>query len=485
MIYKIAYSRSTLYWFLLHALLGVATTFSPWALILWVYFTVFTSGFSWFQSSIGNRLYSISMAIAYLTPFELLSRISNAFPYVPYEFSKYLMFFLLLLGIFSGANRERNGILMLFMILPSFLFADSNEVYFLEVVFNGLGAVNVALAVIFFSSLILQFDQYKKLMKLMLLPIFTSLIYLVIRTPDLSTIEFSLGANAVASGGFGPNQVSTVVGLGLYLIFIFWIFNWKWTGYRWLDALLVIAFAFQGLLTFSRGGMLGAALGVIMLAVMTIFLDRKYRIRNRIPDIRKYIIPGVVIIVSTFMVVNEITGGTLLLRYSGETVGTLKGTKEKNFNVITTSRYKIFNGDLKLWSENPVFGVGVAASKHLRENTEDITAHIEASRLLAEHGSFGLMYMILLVIVGLNILKKNKNAVIRAQLFILFSIGIYTTFHSALRTFVTPLLVGVGCLHVVYNPPRKRDEEHANESNSMVSDAPMDYVEQGGANRLL
>lgn len=460
MIYKIAYSRSALYWLIVHAILGLATTFTPWALVIWVYAAVVSSGSSWFQSSIGNRLYSIAMAIAYLTPFELLSRVSKAFPYVPYEFSKYLMFFLLLLGIFSGANRERNGILMLFMILPAFLFADSPDVYFLEVVFNGLGAINIALAVIYFGSLRLDFGMYKKILKLMLLPIFASLMHLVIKTPDLSTIEFSLGANAQASGGFGPNQVSTVIGLGLYLIFIFWIFNWKWTGYRWLDAGLVILFGFQGLLTFSRGGMLGAALGVIMLAVMTALIDRKYRLRNKIPDIRKYIIPGVAIIICTFMIVNEITGGTLLLRYSGETVGTLKGTKEKNFNVITTSRYKIFNGDLKLWSENPIFGVGVAASKHLRENTKDITAHIEASRLLAEHGVFGLIYMILIIIIGLNILRKNKNIIIRAQLFILFSIGIYTTFHSALRTFVTPLLVGVGCLNVVYNPRliSKRDE---------------------------
>lgn len=189
-----------------------------------------------------------------------------------------------------------------------------------------------------------------------------------------------------------------------------------------------------------------------MLTVMTIFIDRKYRIRNRIPDVRKYLIPGFILIAVTFITVNEITGGTLALRYAGETVGTMKGTKDKDFNVITTSRYKIFNGDLKLWAENPIFGVGVAASKHLRENTEDITAHIEASRLLAEHGSFGLAYIILLVLVGFNILRKNKNVILRSILFIFFSIGVYTTFHSALRTFVTPLLVGVGCLNVIYSP---------------------------------
>jgi len=75
--------------------------------------------------------------------------------------------------------------------------------------------------------------------------------------------------------------------------------------------------------------------------------------------------------------------------------------------------------------------------------------------------------------------------VIRAQLFILFSIGIYTTFHSALRTFVTPLLVGVGCLHVVYNPIRKRDEENTNEEDSVPLGSSVDYFEQGGSNRLL
>jgi len=461
MVYRIAYSRSSLFWFLIHAILGVLVAFSPWPLIAWFYFVAITSGTAMFQPSIPNRLYSIAMVICYMTAFELISRISGAFPFVPYEVSKYMMFFLLLLGVFSGANKERNGILMLFMILPSFLFADSDEVYFLEVVFNGLGAVNVALAVIFFSSLKLTFDQFKKLLKLMLYPMFAALVCTFIKTPDLDSIQFSLGANAAASGGFGPNQVSTVIGLGMFLIFIFWIFDWRWTGNRLLDAGVLVFFLFQGFLTFSRGGMLGGALGVIMLSIMTIFIDRKYRIRNRIPDIRKYLIPGFILITVTFIAVNEITGGTLALRYAGETVGTMKGTKDKDFNVITTSRYKIFNGDLKLWAENPIFGVGVAASKHLRENTEDITAHIEASRLLAEHGSFGLAYIILLILVGLNILRKNKNIILRSILFIFFSIGVYTTFHSALRTFVTPLLVGVGCLNVVYNPSAlvKRKEE--------------------------
>jgi uncharacterized membrane protein len=462
MVYRIAYSRSSLFWFLIHAGLGVMVAFSPWPLIAWFYFVAITSGTAMFQPSVPNRLYSIAMVISYMTSFELIARISNAFPYVPYEVSKYMMFFLLILGIFSGANKERNGILMLFMILPSFLFADSDEVYFLEVVFNGLGAINVALAIIFFSSLSLSFDQFKKLLKLMLYPMFAALVCTFIKTPDLDSIQFSLGANAAASGGFGPNQVSTVIGLGMFLIFIFWIFDWRWSGNRLLDAGILVFFVFQGLLTFSRGGMLGGALGVIMLTVMTIFIDRKYRIRNRIPDVRKYLIPGFILIAVTFITVNEITGGNLALRYAGETVGTMKGTKDKDFNVITTSRYKIFNGDLKLWAENPIFGVGVAASKHLRENTEDITAHIEASRLLAEHGSFGLAYIILLVLVGFNILRKNKNVILRSILFIFFSIGVYTTFHSALRTFVTPLIVGVGCSNVVYNPAtirRQRKED--------------------------
>ncbi|MFM8916727.1 MAG: hypothetical protein ACKOGP_03155, partial [Bacteroidota bacterium] len=117
MVYRIAYSRSSLFWFLIHAVLGVLVAFSPWPLIAWFYFVAITSGSALFQPSIPNRLYSIAMVICYMTTFELLSRISGAFPFVPCVVSICIMLVLLLLGLFSGDKRERNGILVLLMLL--------------------------------------------------------------------------------------------------------------------------------------------------------------------------------------------------------------------------------------------------------------------------------------------------------------------------------------------------------------------------------
>ena len=120
MVYRIAYSRSSLFWFLIHAILGVLVAFSPWPLIAWFYFVAITSGSAMFQPSIPNRLYSIAMVICYMTTFELISRISGAFPFVPYEVSKYMMFFLFLL-VFSLLLSFFTDIVLSFLLLLSLL----------------------------------------------------------------------------------------------------------------------------------------------------------------------------------------------------------------------------------------------------------------------------------------------------------------------------------------------------------------------------
>ncbi len=45
-------------------------------------------------------------------------------------------------------------------------------------------------------------------------------IYITLGTPDLRESLSSTGANYAATGGFGPNQVSTVLGLGMFLALV-------------------------------------------------------------------------------------------------------------------------------------------------------------------------------------------------------------------------------------------------------------------------
>src|SRR5690606_22309276 len=135
------------------------------------------------------------------------------------------------------------------------------------IVFNIIGLVNVALGVILFSSLTITGDALQKSMRLLMFPIVSIMIFAFILTPDINEIEFGLGAINTTSGGFGSNQVSTVFGLGFMVMTVAAMSNLKLFKYRWLDIILALIFLIQGLLTFSRGAMIGGLLGIIVFIV--------------------------------------------------------------------------------------------------------------------------------------------------------------------------------------------------------------------------
>jgi O-antigen ligase len=140
---------------------------------------------------------------------------------------------------------------------------------------------------------------------------------------------------------------------------------------------------------------------------------------------------------------NNITNGNLLLRYKGETYGTLLGTKENDLNNLTTGRLEIFLSDVSIFSEHPIFGVGVAASAAYRtsEKGAGAIAHVELSRLLSEHGILGGLVFLLLLTGLFNLYLKRKTGNI--LLFLFGIIAMYTTFHAATRTFLSPLLLSI------------------------------------------
>jgi len=85
-----------------------------------------------------------------------------------------------------------------------------------------------------------------------------------------------------------------------------------------------------------------------------------------------------------FPVLNQFTGGSLLERFE---------------DTATTSRAEIAESDIAIFAENPVLGVGVGTSTTYRKKFFDreVANHTEFSRLLAEHGIFGLFALVTLV----------------------------------------------------------------------------------------
>ena len=50
-------------------------------------------------------------------------------------------------------------------------------------------------------------------------PLIATLVYMFLYTPSIKAVVTSTESNFQTSGGFGPNQVSTILGLGMFLFF--------------------------------------------------------------------------------------------------------------------------------------------------------------------------------------------------------------------------------------------------------------------------
>jgi hypothetical protein len=385
----------------------------------------------------------IILFLSYGVSMEIISRMSGASPFIPYEIGKYLTFLLLIFGISINRNSyDFKGYLIVVFLVPGVFVGLIHELNFKYIIFNALGMINFGLGIVFFSGVILhrfKLDLFN-LLRLISLPILMALIYAVIKTPNYDDVDFSLGANFDTSGGFGSNQVSTAFGLGFFLVFYLWYKGKEFSGFPvFFDISVFVFFLFQGLLTFSRGGIIGGILGLLMILAIDIFS------KNSMLRIAKLIGLGLPFLLLTFAISNNLTEGNLLLRYQGETSGTLLGAKEKNLNTVTTGRFDIFLGDVDLFLDNPVFGVGVNQSRKIRKFHEGVVAHVEFSRLLAEHGLFGLcvfLFIISFIFQKWFYLTSTRGNI----LYILFIIGLYTTFHAATRTFISPLLMSLAYL---------------------------------------
>lgn len=438
-----------------HLGMGILSTFTKWIFILYFFTFILTSIPYIFRFKRINSY--LTVFLVYLISYEVFARMVKTSPFIPYEVGKYLMFAGLLFGIIMENRKGILGYVMLVLLIPGFFLDLSGRVQFNNLVFNGLGPINICLAIIYFYRHKFTVEGFRTIVRFMIYPLLSVLGYIFIKTPDFDEIQFSLGANFATTGGFGSNQVSTLLGLAMYLIFLFWVNRWKLSGYRMVDLFLVGLFAFQGLLSFSRGGMIGGAIGIAVFAGVVQFA-KVSGTRFKLPRVGRLVIFGSGLLLVIFMAANWISEGNLLLRYQGETEGTLAGAREKDLDLITTGRLEVFLEDWRLFQEHPVSGVGVGASRYMRWESQGVNAHVELSRLLSEHGFLGLLNFAFLLLLAFNLLLINRNPVYKAVVIGFYIIGVYSTFHAATRTYVSPLLIGLSMVWVVSLAKKKKPE---------------------------
>jgi hypothetical protein len=440
-------NRKNLLWTMFHVLLGLVCTITPFALIGWFYFLFFTNINKCFQLLKKRNLVFIVALFSYLISFEVLDRMAKTSPFIPYELGKYMLVLLGLLGIFYLGIRSQRGIIMALLITPALFYDFSEQRVLADIINYYLGPLAVGLGITFADRNKITEKELDQILKLIYLASIATLIFTFIKTPDFDEIEFKLGANFKTTGGHSSNQVSTLLGLGMFLSF-YNCYNRKlFSGYFLLDVLFLMGFTFQGLLSFSRGGMLVGFFSILIHVIS----GEKSLFKNG--KAFAYTIIGILLFLIVFNFANGITKGNLSLRYQGETEGTLLGSKEKTADNFVTGRLGIFEKDIELFFKYPITGVGLGSSKYLREEGEKVASHVEFSRLLADHGVLGIIYNILLFGIIVIVYKENKQQNI---LLVLVFMALATTFHAAMRTFVTPLFLIVGTF--VYVPSKNKKE---------------------------
>ena len=454
MIASLLKLEKNFFWTMIHILIGFLCTIYQNIIIFWFYlflFSSFNKVFSIFLLSSSFR-YFIPFFV-YIASFDVLGRMLKSSPFIPWELSKYFIIATSLILIVSKKIKVNinSGFFLLLLLIPGFLVRESDLVNISDMRSYLFGPISMALLVIVLSGYKINKSFFDGTLRMIWLTSIVTLVYVFIKTPDYSGLTFSLSADFETTGGFGSNQVSTILGVGMFLSFYAWMNKLCFSGYHSFDGAFIGLFAYQGFLTFSRGGMVVSILSIFVYYVL--FRTPKSFseiIKNKSLNPFYYFIIALTILISSFGIIQIISNGNITLRYLGETSGTLSGDKIKTFNTITTGRFNIFLADLDLWYENFIFGVGAGGSKFLRGNNLDgIAPHIEFSRMLAEHGLFGLTFMLVLMVLGIKIYRVNSSDINRAILISIFFIGVASTMHSSFRTFVTPIFIGLSTVSIL------------------------------------
>jgi O-antigen ligase len=331
----------------------------------------------------GDRLERVAYVGAYIAGAEVLWRISGST--VVYEFGKYATVLLFVLALMRSGRFHVPLLALLYfvLLLPSTALtimdlvpSEAREV----ISFNLSGPLALLASAWFFSNLKLSTEQLQRLFLVLIGPVIGIATFTVRGILARSSIDFSNNSNLAVSG-FGPNQVSAMLGLGALLI-LFCLFDERTS--RWIKIVLLGAMMvclIQSALTFSRGGLYNFASG----AIVALF----FLLRGSSSRLKMMLAVGLFLFVAGFVVLprlNVFTGGALGNRFE---------------STDTTGRDLIVKADLETWLEHPLLGVGPGQAEAYRASTfEVISAHTEFSRLLAEHGIFGLAALICLLLMA-------------------------------------------------------------------------------------
>ncbi len=444
------------YLVLIHVLLGVLLKYFPVAITLFYVLAFVWMGFDVIRTS--DKDSRAGFYALYLMGFEVVYRMGKFV--LAYEMGKYVSILILVAGLIFGTRKRFPYLflILLLILLPSMFLTTGADFSSIrkDILFNMSGPLSLVISGMYFYQRPFDMEKLYKGFKIAFLPAFTLLVGLSLKS-SLSSLEFeSLNSNAKASGGFGANQVSTVIGWFILLIGLCKIQGRKITPFGWLDYVMLSMLILRGLLTFSRGGMMAAVFTFLVSFFFYLFISAEFR--KKMTRLFPYVMAGLILVGVTIVYANKLTNNYLMYRYLGySTNEMLRGQKDKDSSMLT-GRDEIMKGDVAAFKENPLFGVGygMAAKWHARFFGEAAAAHTEYSRLLSENGFLGIVYMLVVFIfLPVQYFTHAPNNLSRFFFLGFFLIGALTMFHAAMRVAFPGIILGASFLYIYSVIPSK------------------------------
>ena len=426
---------------LFHAVIGFIVYLVPFVSKIYGY-AIFVVGI-YYVVKTQNKHNEALIAAAYVVGSEIFLRMTGGNPL--YEISKYGVMFFIFMGMYySGFSKGATPYwIFLLLLIPSVVLTtfvlnfDTNMRN--TIAFNISGPVCLGVASIYTFRRKIPVEQMNAIILSMGLPIVTCMVYLIFYTPNVRDVITSTQSSYETSGGFGPNQVATFLGLGMFIFFSRTILESRTKFMLGLNLFVAINMSYRGMVTFSRGGMIT---GFLMILLLLLFLYYKSNYTGRVK--LNYILVFIgVAMVATWSYTSFQTGGLIDKRYANQDAA--GRTKESKF----TGREDLALHEWDTFLKNPFFGVGVGKGVEVRraETGDPTLSHDEITRMLAEHGSLGIIGLLILFFTPLFLYVENKF-----NMFLLCFLAFWflTINHAAMRTAAPAFVYSLSLLNVYF-----------------------------------
>lgn len=368
------------------------------------------------------------------------------------EYVKFSVVFFMILGMIYSNFSTSSFVYLFFLLLliPAILITSSainTDIDVKKLIFFNLsGPVCLAVCALYMFKRKFLFSDLQNLLAVMGLPIITTTVYLFLYNPSVKDVITDTQSNFETSGGFGPNQVSTILGLGMFIFFTQLILFSKTKKEILVNGFLFLFVSYRAVVTFSRGGVITAIIMIIcLLFLLYYFSNAKGRTKFSL-----VFILTILMTLGIWSYSSVQTGGLINNRYANQdAIGRTKKDK-------LGGREKIMDTEIKLFLDNPVLGIGAGMGKQVRKESFglQVASHNEITRMVSEHGLFGIFGLLILLITPLLLYINNRQ---HLYFFSFYFFWLLTINHAAMRIAAPAFVYALTLLSVQVKLPEKEE----------------------------